>query len=491
MKILLAALLIIALLTPTALMEEAPAGESVVTEIETTTEEAPEDVSDNVPEDVSEDVHEAAVIPEAVDAVVMEACAIALDGVVEDVEPVEALDEAENERGDAPTFEAQIIEESLDNTAEYEAAEETSAPEGEATVAEETAEESAKALAEAAGEIHIDEAHFPDPNFRRLLSANDKDGNGVLSGEELEDLSDFNLSSADYPITDVRGLEYLTPIQYLNCQYTSLTSLDVSCLPNLVYLNCDFSRNLKSLTLGALPALTALSVRCCDSLASVDISRCPTLLRNIAGRKPKLRRVYWNEEIGKLSYYIWGWDNNEESHCVYYTANTGIDAGGMVAAENAISVTGKRAKATATVGVPCQIDAGGKAGKGYKSSKKSVASVSASGLIIPRKAGTTRITFKVGKKKRTLTLTVNDPTIPTAVTLNLTGTQTAKVGERVTLTATMNVGAVSGYKWKSSNKKVATVKNGVVTFKKKGKVTITCTTKRGKKKAKIRFKVSK
>ena len=48
-----------------------------------------------------------------------------------------------------------------------------------------------------------------------------------------------------------------------------------------------------------------------------------------------------------------------------------------------------------------------------------------------------------------------------------------------------------GYKWKSSNKKVATVKNGVVTFRKKGKVTITCTTKRGKKKARVTFAVSK
>lgn len=37
--------------------------------------------------------------------------------------------------------------------------------------------------------------------------------------------------------------------------------------------------------------------------------------------------------------------------------------------------------------------------------------------------------------------------------------------------------------------KVATVINGVVTFKKKGSVTITCTAMRGKKKAKIKFNV--
>ena len=51
-----------------------------------------------------------------------------------------------------------------------------------------------------------------------------------------------------------------------------------------------------------------------------------------------------------------------------------------------------------------------------------------------------------------------------------------KKGESVTLTPVVNEGAnPGGFKWKSSNKKVATVKNGVVKFKKKGKVTITCT----------------
>ena len=72
-----------------------------------------------------------------------------------------------------------------------------------------------------------------------------------------------------------------------------------------------------------------------------------------------------------------------------------------------------------------------------------------------------------------------------------------------TLWATCNVGsdnpeAYGDYKGgkkvtavKSSNKKVARISgDGTVTFRKKGKVTITCTAKRGGKKTKIKFNVT-
>ena len=142
-------------------------------------------------------------------------------------------------------------------------------------------------------------------------------------------------------------------------------------------------------------------------------------------------------------------------------------------------------------GATFQINPGATAGKKFKSSKKKVATVSSNGIVTAKAKGKTKITFKVGKKKRTLTLTVNDPTIPNSVTLSAP-TTAVKKGDAVTLTPAVPDGTnPGGYKWKSSNKKVATVKNGVVTFKKAGKVTITCTTKRGKKKAKIRFTVGK
>ena len=69
--------------------------------------------------------------------------------------------------------------------------------------------------------------------------------------------------------------------------------------------------------------------------------------------------------------------------------------------------------------------------------------------------------------------------------------QHVKKGDTLTLTATVPEGAnAGGFRWKSSDKKVARVKNGVVTFRKKGKVTITVTTVRGRKKARLKFRVS-
>ena len=162
----------------------------------------------------------------------------------------------------------------------------------------------------------------------------------------------------------------------------------------------------------------------------------------------------------------------------------------VVAPENAITVT-KNMKTSVLVGTTHQIFLNGKTGKGFKSSKKKVATVDKSGNIAAVGAGKTKITFKVGKKKHTLTLTVVDPTMPTAIYLDKSGTVAAKVGEPQTITAAFPAGTTSDIKWTSSNKKVATVANGVVTFKKKGKVTITATAVKGKKKAKVKFVVSK
>ncbi len=140
-----------------------------------------------------------------------------------------------------------------------------------------------------------------------------------------------------------------------------------------------------------------------------------------------------------------------------------------------------------------QIDLGGSAGKKFKSSKKKVAIVDQNGLLTVRGAGKTKITVKVGKKTRTLNLTVKDPTIPTKLMITASGPLTGKKGETVQLDVTMLPGeANSAIKWKSSNKKVATVSStGLVTFKKPGKATITATAVRGKKKAKVKVKVTK
>ena len=157
-----------------------------------------------------------------------------------------------------------------------------------------------------------------------------------------------------------------------------------------------------------------------------------------------------------------------------------------------LSVTKKNSTSTAFLGMTYQIVPGTGTGTRFKSSNKKVATVNQTGLVTLHRAGKAKITFKVGKKKRTVTLKVKDPTVPTSVVFTPVE-KTVKKGDTITLTPVVPEGTVAGgFKWKSSNKKVARVdQNGKVTFRKRGKVTITATAKRGKKKAKIRFKVSK
>ena len=157
-----------------------------------------------------------------------------------------------------------------------------------------------------------------------------------------------------------------------------------------------------------------------------------------------------------------------------------------------IPATAKVGKAviTAPPGAVYRLNSSNPMSKGFKSSNKKVATVDQNGCVTIRKAGKTKITFKVGKKKRTVTLTVKDPTVPGRVTLTAP-TTAAKIGDAIPLTVSLPAGTSSPIKWTSSNRKVATVVNGVVVFKKAGRVTITATATRGKKKARVTFKVSK
>lgn len=169
----------------------------------------------------------------------------------------------------------------------------------------------------------------------------------------------------------------------------------------------------------------------------------------------------------------------------------GQGGGASGAGIETLSVRGN-ARATVAVGSVYRIDPGGSKGTRFKSSNRKVVRVSSGGLVTPRRAGRAKITFRVGRKRRTLTLKVVDPTVPTWVALSLSGTVAARRGDRLALTAGIPAGTRSGLTWKSSNRRVASVnKNGLVTFKRPGRVTITVTTKRGKRKARVTFVVGR
>lgn len=379
-------------------------------------------------------------------------------------------------------------------------------------------------------DIPIDAAHFPDPGFRDHISNADKDNNGYLSEGERNAVNVispsgrtlrpgvnyynlfFDIGLCDIRITNsvqsLQGIEYFPNIEELSCEGNNLTgTLDLSHNTNLrvIYLS---KNNLTSLILGNQPKLTFLDCTH-NQLTSLDISGCPELVC-VDCWDNSIGNFYTNRVLTgfRCRYfnfvnYVRKWTKNKKKakYCEY-----GTDKGRLMCDKSLriigdkftpdpsveqISVAGKRAKVAVNAGTTFQINPGAKAGKKFKSSKKKVATVDSNGIVTAKAKGKTKITFKVGKKKRTLTLTVNDPTIPQSVTLSAP-TTAVKKGDTVTLTPAVPEGTnPGGFKWKSSNKKVATVNNGVVTFKKAGKVTITCTTVRGKKKARVTFAVSK
>ena len=119
----------------------------------------------------------------------------------------------------------------------------------------------------------------------------------------------------------------------------------------------------------------------------------------------------------------------------------------------------------------------------WSSSKKAVATVSANGKVNAKKAGTTTITAKVGKKKYTCKVTVKKQSV-TSVKLNKKNASLLK-GKKITLKATINPSnaSIKGVIWKTSNKKVATVSSkGVVKAVGVGKCTISALSKDNSKK---------
>ena len=133
----------------------------------------------------------------------------------------------------------------------------------------------------------------------------------------------------------------------------------------------------------------------------------------------------------------------------------------------------------------------------WKSSKPKIVKVASDGTLTPVKAGTAKITAtstKNKKAKATITVTVVDLTVPTGIIIEAPANELA-VGGTLQLKAKLSgpdpdVPAVSAVTWKTKNKKIAKVdKNGLVTGVKEGEVTITATTKVGKKVAEIALTV--
>ena len=117
--------------------------------------------------------------------------------------------------------------------------------------------------------IAIDETNFPDQIFRNYVSANcDQVRDRMLSKSEIAATTEFYLSSNN--IYSLKGIEYFTSLQRLDCSWNKLTTLDLSSNTALTFLSC-YSNYLTSLNVSGNTALTTLD--CSGNyLTSLDVS---------------------------------------------------------------------------------------------------------------------------------------------------------------------------------------------------------------------------
>ncbi len=122
-------------------------------------------------------------------------------------------------------------------------------------------------LAEA--DVALDSTNFPDEFFLIYLKDIDKDGDGILSEEEIAEVTYIDCS--ELSISDLTGIEHFTELTWLYCDSNQLTSLDVSSNTALTELYC-YENQLTSLDVSRNTALTKLG---CGSnqLTSLDVSR--------------------------------------------------------------------------------------------------------------------------------------------------------------------------------------------------------------------------
>ncbi len=121
--------------------------------------------------------------------------------------------------------------------------------------------------------VAIDEAHFPDNNFRKhYITSFDENKDNVLTQEEIEKVTKIKARYQEiFEITSIKGIEYFTNLEILDCSsHESLVDLDVSKNTALTYLQCrdtgitelDVSRNT------ALVSLSCAGTR----IANLDVT---------------------------------------------------------------------------------------------------------------------------------------------------------------------------------------------------------------------------
>ena len=121
--------------------------------------------------------------------------------------------------------------------------------------------------------VEVNEANFPDANFRRWIQSQSYGSDGVLTAEEIASVKTMNIY--DKYIASLQGIEFFTALTDLQCQRNQLTSLDVSKNTALTNL-AAFDNQLTSLNVNGCATLTGLSCSG-NRLSSLTTFGCTSL----------------------------------------------------------------------------------------------------------------------------------------------------------------------------------------------------------------------
>ena len=119
------------------------------------------------------------------------------------------------------------------------------------------------------GKTDINEQNFPDENFRNWVLSQEYGADGVLTNEELENVTSLNVSSLK--IHSLKGIEYFTALKVLNCRSNKLTTLDLSKNTTLENIVC-VGNNLTAIDISGCTELDTLACSG-NSLTALDVSK--------------------------------------------------------------------------------------------------------------------------------------------------------------------------------------------------------------------------
>ena len=136
--------------------------------------------------------------------------------------------------------------------------------------------------------VSIDEAHFPDANFRAYIqTAFDDDGDGYLTSPEIDLI--WNVHCENMNIYSVKGIEYFRELKGLWCKGNHITELDLSGNPGMKGIWCSFN-DFESLDFSDCPELEWVYCFNCN-LKELNIRNNPEMAYLECNSNPDLKTL--------------------------------------------------------------------------------------------------------------------------------------------------------------------------------------------------------